>query len=85
MVGAKTGGMVYRVGVAAAKFDAAFDASDKEGTGAMECTEASEVEVCAIHDVEGGGFGHKGIEGIDVMLPAVGNLYKHWDWATQIE
>jgi hypothetical protein len=38
-----------------------------------------------IHDVKGTGFGEKNVEYIDIVQFAIGDMYKGWDVATQIQ
>ena len=52
VIGAHAGTGVDGVGVAAAKQNASFGASDEKGAGAVEPVQAQEVHVGAIHYVE---------------------------------
>ena len=60
-------------------------AGDEEAAGIVKAGQALEVDVAAIHDVEGAGLGHQLIEDIDVVQLAVADEDERRDVATQIE
>jgi hypothetical protein len=62
--------------VHALEFEIGFGAGGEEAGGLMEAVEPLEVEVAAVHDVEGAGLGNQYIEDIDVVQFAVGNVDK---------
>ena len=47
---------------------------DEEGAGLMQRVQPREVDVAAIHDVEGTGLGKQQIEHVDVVQLAVGDV-----------
>src|SRR6202035_681061 len=58
---------------------------DEEAAGLMKATEPIEVDVSAIHDVDGTGLGHQLIEDIDVVQLAVADEDEGRDIAPQIQ
>ena len=60
-------------------------ADDEEAAGLMKATEPIEVDVSAIHDVDGTGLGHQLIEDIDVVQLAVADEDEGRDIAPQIK
>ena len=85
VVGTKASRWINLVRVAAKKQDAAFGARDEEGAGAVEGMGTREVDVGAIHHVEGGRLGHDHVEDVDVVPFAAGNLDKRRDRTTYVE
>ena len=67
VIGAHAGAGVNEVRVAAAKQDTTFGARDEESATAVEDVQTLEVDVGAIHHVEGGGFRDDGVEDVDVV------------------
>src|SRR5450432_237228 len=60
-------------------------ASDKEAAALVQAIQALEVQVAAVHDVEGAGFGDQQVEYVDVVQFAVADVYKCRNGATQVE
>src|SRR5438309_8483505 len=60
VIGAQAAGGIDGMRVATAKQDAALGAGDEEGATAGEDVETLEVDVSAIHHVEGAGLRHHG-------------------------
>lgn len=85
VIGAQAGGGINGVRVAAAKEHAALGARDKEGATAVEDVETLEVDVSAIHHVEGSGLWRDSIENVDVVQFSFGNFNECGDRATQVE
>ncbi len=46
---------------------------DEESTDQMKCVESPKIDVAAIHDADGTGFGHQQIESMNVVQLAVGD------------
>ena len=74
VIGAQPGGGLNGVRVAAAKENAALGARDEEGAAAVEDVETLEVDVGAIHYVEGAGLWRDRIENVDVVQFSFGEL-----------
>ena len=70
LVKAQAGGFVHGPGVAAGATEVFLGAGDKEGAGLMEAMESGEVEIAAIHDIEGTGFPDQLVEDVDVVNTA---------------
>ncbi len=51
----------------------------------MQNVEPFEIQIPAIHDVDGPGFGEQQVEHVDVMPFAIGNVNKAGNRAAQIE
>ncbi len=85
MIGANAGGLVHRMGVAALEQDVFFGAHHEEGGREREDVESLEIDVAAIHHVEGAGLGDDLVEDIDVVHLAIGDADKRGDIAVQVE
>ena len=70
LVKAQTGGFGHGPGVAAGAAEVFLGAGDKESPGLMEAMEPGEVEIAAIHDIEGTGFPDQLVEDVDVVNTA---------------
>jgi hypothetical protein len=73
MIGAHAGGLVHRMRVAALDQDVGFCAHDEECRVERELIETLEIDVAAVHDVEGASLDEDLVENIDVMHFAVRN------------
>ena len=62
-----------------------FRAHDEEGATEREDVESLEIDVAAVHDVEGPGLGQNLVEDIDVVHFSIGNADKRGDVAMQIQ
>src|SRR5208283_2220328 len=60
-------------------------ADDKEAAGLIESVEASEVQIPAVHHVEGTGFRQQQIEHVDIVHFAVGDVNKAGNCTAQVE
>ena len=80
-----SGGTVDPMGIEAAKSGIGFSPQKEEAAGLMQAVETGEVEIAAIHDVEGSGLGQKQVQDVDVMELAVGNVNECRDMTAQIE
>ena len=58
---------IDRARIHALEFEVGFGASDKEAGGLMEAVEPLEVEVAAIHHVEGARLGNQHVEDVDIV------------------
>lgn len=58
---------------------------DEEGAGQMQHIESGEIDIAAIHDVDGTWLGKQQVESVHIVQLAVGYGDKAWDIATQIE
>src|SRR5664280_155380 len=85
LVGNDAGLPIDRRGVDAVGIQVRFGASDEEGTSLMQYIKAYEVDVAAIHDVDGARFGEQQIEGMNVVQLAVRDVNEARDVAAQIE
>ncbi len=85
VIGAQAGRGINGVRVTASKEHAALGARDEEGARAVEDVKTLEVDVSAIHHVEGSGLWRDRIENVDVVQSSFGNLNECGDRATQVE
>ncbi len=76
---------VDRMRVPALGLEVGLGADDKEAAGGVKAAEPIEVDVSAIHDVDGTGLGQQLIENIDVMQLAVADEDEGRDIAAQIQ
>ena len=76
---------IDRTRIAAAGLEIGLGAGHEEASGIIEARQPLEVEIAAIHDIEGAGFGQELIQNIDVMHLAVADEDERGDVATQIE
>ena len=58
---------------------------DEEAAGLMQCIEALEVQVPAIHHVEGARLGHEQVEDVDIVELAIADMDEGGNSAAQIE
>jgi hypothetical protein len=54
---------------------------EKERCAQVEPIQPREVEVTAVHDVEGTGFGREQVQCLDIVELAVGDVNKGWNIA----
>ena len=76
---------IARCGVDATKVGVRFGTCDKERASLMEDKEAFEIQIAAIHNVNGRGFGNQQIERVDIVQFPVGNVDKTWNIASHIQ
>ena len=62
-----------------------FGAHHEEGQRECEGVKALEIDITAIHHIEGTGFNPMLVEGVDIVHFAIGNADKSWDIAMQVE
>ena len=62
-----------------------FCAGDEESSGLMQRMKPCEIDVAAIHHVNGAGLPRDQIQRERIAHFAVGNMDKAWDWAAQIK
>jgi hypothetical protein len=85
VIGAKSRSGIHGVGVPPSHEYPLLGAGNEERAAPMKDMKAGEINICAIHDVEGVCFGHDGVEDVDVVQFTVGNLNKSGDWAAYIQ
>src|SRR6266403_1249022 len=76
---------IGRRGVDAVGIQVRLGASDEEGASLMQDVKTREVDVAAIHNVDGARFGEQQIEGVNVVQLAVRDVNEARDIAAQIE
>ena len=69
----------------ASEFGIGLRSRDEEAAGLMQCIEALEVQVSAIHHVEGTRLGHKQVEDVDIVELAIADMDEGGNGAAQIE
>ena len=85
VIGAKSDARIHRARVSPSQKNAFLGARDEERAAAVKDMKAGEINVRAIHDVEGVGLGHDGVKDIDVVHFSIGNLNESWNWPAQIQ
>ena len=85
LVTGKAGGFIDGVGIQAAIAPVGLGADDKEGGGLVEGVEAVEVEVAAVHDIEGAGFGQEQVKDLDIVQFAIGDVDKRGNTAFKVQ
>jgi hypothetical protein len=68
-----------------AEFHLPFGPCDEESHARLKTEEPGEIDIAAIHDVEGACLHGKMIEGFDIVHFPVGNVDKTGDIAAQID
>lgn len=74
MVTSQTVGPVHGMGIEASELGVPLRPGNEEGKELIKGIEPTEVQVAAIHDIEGSRLGHQEIEDIDVMEPSLCNF-----------
>ncbi len=77
------GRAIGRGGINPVRIDVGFGARHEEGAGLMQTMQAGEVDIPAIHDINGARFGHDHIERVHIAQFAVGDANEAWDVAAQ--
>src|SRR6516225_9871722 len=85
LIADQTGGAMDRTGIAPLCFKVGLGAGDEEGAAVFEPRQPLEIDVTAVHDIEGAGFQQQLVENIDVMHLAVADEDEGGDIAAQIE
>src|SRR6516164_378532 len=85
LIADQTGGAIDRTGIAPLCLQVGLGAGDEEGAGVFEPRQPLEIDVAAVHDIEGAGFQQQLVENIDVMHLAVADEDEGGDIAAQIE
>lgn len=75
---------IGRMGTQAVEPQAPLGSGHEEGAGLVEARQAFEIEVAAIHDIEGAGFDDELIEDIDVVELAIADMQEGWDVGTAL-
>ncbi len=68
-----------------ARIHAALGSCHKERRRLMQCEQASEIQIPAIHDIERTGFEGQHVEHIDLVHLAVRDMDEGWDIASQVQ
>ena len=68
-----------------AELQVLFGACDEESHARLEAIKSGEVDIAAIHGVEGSRFDREMVESVDIVHFAVGNVDKTRDVAAQID
>ena len=85
LITAHSGRGIYRARFQAIEFEMRFGSSDKEGGGQDKAIESSEIDVAAIHHIEGARLQNQFVQDADIGLFALGNRDKRGDGAAQIQ
>ena len=85
LVAPKTTCNVYRVGHGNVIAHVAFGSQNEKGVAAMDAVKAFEIDVSAIHDIDGPGFRREQIQGMDIVQLAVGDVDEARNVAPQIQ
>jgi hypothetical protein len=85
LVRAHAGALVHRMRVATLEHHVALGAYHEEGRRERERMKALEIDVTAIHHVEGSGLDQYLVEDVDIMHFAIGNMDERGDVAMQVE
>ena len=85
LVGNDASRPIGRCGVDAMGVQVRLGACDEEGASLMQDVKAREIDVAAIHDVDGARFGQQQVESINIVQLAIRDVDEARDVATQIE
>ena len=85
LITAEPRGFVDRTTDLTAELHVLFRARDEEGHARLEAVKSGEIDIAAIHGVEGARFDREMVEGIDIVHFAVGNVDKTRDVAAQVD
>ena len=85
VVGPHAGGVVDGQGAHAVGSQVVLGADDKEGAGAMQGVEVGEVQIGAVHDVEGPGLHQQFGQGMDIVLAPLGDGQESGDGSPQVQ
>jgi hypothetical protein len=72
---------IDRARIAAPGFEVGFGARDEEASGVVEPRQPFEIDIAAIHDIEGARFQHQPVQNVDVMHLAVADEDERGDVA----
>jgi hypothetical protein len=78
-------GFVDRAAFLRAKLQVLFGTRDEESHARLEAVKSSEIDIAAIHGVEGARFDREMVESVNIVHFAVGNVDKTRDVAAQID
>ena len=76
---------VHRTGIQPVPLGVGFGPDDKERAVLMHEMESGKIEIGAIHDIEGAGFGNQDVEDVDIVQLSIGNVHECGDMATQVQ
>ena len=75
----------YRTGVSSLGLEIGLGAGDEEGSGQVQAVQPLEVQIAAVHDIEGAGLGQQLVEHVDIVQFPVGDVNEARDVAAQID
>src|ERR1700681_1518615 len=76
---------VHRLGIEALKIETFFRPGYKESSGEMQLVQAREIEVAAIHHIEGAGLEAELVQNVDLVNLAMCNDHNSWDVAVEVQ
>jgi hypothetical protein len=85
LVADQAGGFVDFVGVAALDLEIGLGASNKETACLAQSSQTLEVDVAAVHDVEGSWLGDQLVEHVDLVPFAIADTNERRDIASQVQ
>src|SRR6266496_405011 len=85
LVRAHTRALVHRMRVAPLEQHVRLGPPHEEGRAQRQHEQPLEINVAAIHNIEGSGFRHDLVQHVDVMHLAIGNANKSWNIAAQVQ
>jgi hypothetical protein len=85
LVADQAGAFVDFAGVAALNFEIGLGTRDEETAGTAQSKKALEIDIAAIHHVEGARFGNQLVEQVDVVPFAVADMNEGRDIAPQVQ
>ena len=85
LVATQSRGFVHRPALGGAELHLLFGAGDEESHVGLKAVESGEIDIAAVHDVEGACFHEEMVEGFDIVHFPVGNMDKTGNVATQID
>jgi len=79
------GRAIGRGGINTVCIEVGFRARHEESAGLVQTIQAGEIDVPAIHDLNGARFGHDHLECVPIVQLDVGDVNEAWDVAAQIQ
>jgi hypothetical protein len=85
LVAAQAGGFIDGTGIEPSELGVWAPPGEEEGGGLGQSMEAGEIDIAAIHEVDGAGFGDQFVEHPGIVPSGVGDVYEGGDAAAQIQ
>jgi len=85
LVAAQAGGFIDGTGIEPSELEVCAPPDNEEGGGLGQTMEAGEIDIAAIHDVEGAGLGDQFVEHPGIVPSGGGDVYEGGDVAAQIQ